>query len=140
MKDELFAELMQSASEALEHAQGKRELRTTVLPDPPKPMAAAEIRDLRQRLHASQAVFAHYLNVSTKLVQAWEAQRRRPEGAALKLLRLAQKQPAVLLADAQPGFRLKVSENAPPLPKRKSQPTRSSRHSRRAAQQRRASA
>lgn len=73
MKDELFAELMESAEEALDHARGKRELRTTVLPLPPEPMAAAEVKQLRSRLNASQAVFAHYLNVSTKLVQAWEA-------------------------------------------------------------------
>lgn len=100
MKEDLFAELLQSAKEALEHAQGKRELRTTVLPAPPAPMGAGEIRKLRATLHASQAVFAKYLNVSTKLVQAWEAQRRHPEGAALKLLRLAQNQPAVLLTDS----------------------------------------
>ena len=30
----------------------------------------------------SQAVFARYLNVSTKLVQAWEAGRLTPDGVA----------------------------------------------------------
>jgi putative transcriptional regulator len=139
MKDELFAELMQSAREALEHAQGKRELRTTVLPDPPKPMTAAEIRALRQTLRASQAVFAHYLNVSTKLVQAWEAQRRRPDGAALKLLRLAQSQPAVLLADTHPAVGGRVSEKAPLAWLTKSQAAKSSKRSRRPAKRRHAS-
>jgi hypothetical protein len=41
-------------------------------------------------------VFARYLNVSTKLVQAWEANRRKPQGPALVLLHLAAEQPAVL--------------------------------------------
>lgn len=99
MKDELFAELMESAEEALDHARGKRELRTTVLPLPPEPMAAVEVKQLRDRLNASQAVFAHYLNVSTKLVQAWESQRRQPDGAALKLLRIAEKNPSAVFTN-----------------------------------------
>ena len=49
------------------------------------PMDAAEVKRLRTRLKASQAVFAHYLNVSAKLVQAWESDRRTPDGPALVL-------------------------------------------------------
>ena len=97
MDQKHFAELMESAHEALAHARGKRELRTTVLPPPAPPMDAAEVKRLRTRLKASQAVFAHYLNVSTKLVQAWESDRRAPDGPALVLLRLAEQNPAVLL-------------------------------------------
>jgi putative transcriptional regulator len=99
MKDDLFAELMESAAEALDHARGKRELRTSTLPDPPEPMNPIEVRRLRERLSASQAVFAHCLNVSTKLVQAWEGHRRTPDGAALRLLRLAENCPALLFSD-----------------------------------------
>lgn len=98
MKADVFAELLESAREALEHAQGKRDLRTTELPPPPRPMDGVEVRKLRDALKASQAVFAHYLNVSTKLVQAWEGGRRRPEGAALALLRLCQRAPALLVS------------------------------------------
>ena len=98
MEKDLFRELMTSAGEALEHAQGKRALRTTELPAPPKPMTASEIKALREQVNASQAVFARYLNVSTKLVQAWEAGRRRPEGAALKLLRIGGDNPKVVFA------------------------------------------
>ncbi len=96
MKKELFAELMQSVGEAVEHARGKRELRTTVLPDAPAVMNAEDIRALRGALNASQAVFAHYLNVSTQLVQAWEANRRRPDGAALRLLSIGRRAPSVV--------------------------------------------
>lgn len=74
----------------------KRELRTTVLPDAPAAMCADDIRALRAKLNASQAVFAHYLNVSTQLVQAWEANRRRPEGPALRLLSIGRRDPAVV--------------------------------------------
>src|SRR6267378_3433927 len=80
MKDETFTELLASANEALDHAQGKRNLRTTTLPLPPQPLNGRAVKRVRAALHASQAVFARYLNVSTKLVQAWEANRRRPGG------------------------------------------------------------
>jgi putative transcriptional regulator len=96
MRKKLFQELMESAQEALEHAQGKRELHTTELPDPPTPMTMAEIRAMRERVNASQAVFARYLNVSTKLVQAWEAGRRTPEGAALRLLQIGAAHPLLV--------------------------------------------
>ncbi len=92
-----FAELLESATEALAHAGGKLELRTTVLPEPPRAMSAHEVKSVRKKLNASQAVFARYLNVSPKLVQAWESKRRRPQGPALLLLRLAEKNPRSLL-------------------------------------------
>jgi putative transcriptional regulator len=96
MKDETFTELLASANEALEHAQGKRNLRTTTLPLPPKALNGRAVKRVRASLHASQAVFARYLNVSTKLVQAWEADRRTPEGPALVLLHIAARQPDVI--------------------------------------------
>lgn len=108
MKNEMFTELLGSAREALEHAQGKRSLRTTTLPLPPKPLNGRAVKRLRATLHASQAVFARYLNVSTKLVQAWEANRRNPEGPALVLLHIAAEQPAVL-----EGIRHKIGARNP---------------------------
>ena len=96
MKPKLFAELLGAANEVLEHAQGKRNLRTTHLPKAPAAMTAAEIREIRDTLQASQGVLARYLNVSTKLVQAWEAGVRSPSGPALVLLRIVERQPGLL--------------------------------------------
>jgi putative transcriptional regulator len=96
MKDETFSELLASANEALDHAKGKRNLRTTTLPLPPQPLNGRAVKRVRAALHASQAVFARYLNVSTKLVQAWEANRRKPDGPALVLLHIAARQPQVI--------------------------------------------
>lgn len=96
MKKALFDDLLHSMDEALQHARGKRELRTTVLPAAPRPMSAAEIRALRDRVNASQAVFASYLNVSPQLVRAWESDRRQPSGAALRLLELVARDPRLL--------------------------------------------
>jgi len=50
-----------------------------------------EIRQIRLREKASQAVFARYLNVTTGLVSQWERGEKRPRGASLKLLTLVAK-------------------------------------------------
>lgn len=110
MKNDVFAELLESANEALEHVQGKKNLKTTALPIPPKPMNGVQVKRARASLHASQAVFAAYLNVSTKLVQAWEANRRRPEGPALVLLNILVRQPRVI-------EKILLQDRAQPLPK-----------------------
>lgn len=55
---------------------------------PVKPLSAEQIRQIRLREKASQAVFARYLNVTTGLVSQWERGERHPRGASLKLLTL----------------------------------------------------
>ena len=49
------------------------------------------IRELREREHVSQPVFARYLNVSKNLVSDWERGKKKPGGPALRLLSLIQK-------------------------------------------------
>jgi len=58
---------------------------------PVRVMTAAEIKALREREGASQAVFARYLNVTTGLVSQWERGEKHPQGASLKLLALVEK-------------------------------------------------
>ncbi len=53
---------------------------------PVQPLTPEEIRALRQREGASQAVFARYLNVTTGLVSQWERGEKHPRGTSLKLL------------------------------------------------------
>ncbi len=101
MDDKLFAELLESANEALQHARGKRDLRSAVLPPPLQPMSAAAVQRLRKKRTVSQAVLAQSLNVSTRLVQAWESGRRRPDGPALLLLRLSARRPELLISSYQ---------------------------------------
>ncbi len=50
------------------------------------PISGEEIREVRERAHLSQAVFAHYLNVTTGYVSQLERGAKRPTGAALALL------------------------------------------------------
>ena len=55
---------------------------------PVRPLTPEDIRALREREGASQAVFARYLNVTTGLVSQWERGEKHPQGASLKLLAL----------------------------------------------------
>jgi putative transcriptional regulator len=58
---------------------------------PVKALSPDQIRKIRLRERASQAIFARYLNVTTGLVSQWERGERRPRGASLKLLTLVAK-------------------------------------------------
>ena len=55
---------------------------------PVETLTPAQIRRIRLREKASQAVFALHLNVTTGLVSQWERGEKRPRGASLKLLNL----------------------------------------------------
>ena len=50
----------------------------------------------RQRLGLSQVAFARMLGISPRTIQEWEKGRRRPQGAALSLLRIAQAKPDIV--------------------------------------------
>lgn len=58
---------------------------------PVEALTPEQIRRIRAREKASQAVFARYLNVTTGLVSQWERGEKRPRGASLKLLTLVAK-------------------------------------------------
>ena len=65
---------------------------------PVKNLSAAQIKRLRTRNKASQAVFAAYLNTSPSTVQKWEQGQKKPNGPSLKLLNLVQKKGLEALA------------------------------------------
>ncbi len=54
----------------------------------PQPMPPESIRQLRERVQLSQAVFASVLGTSISTVQKWEAGAKRPSGPSLRLLDL----------------------------------------------------
>jgi len=58
---------------------------------PVRMLGPEEIRQIRQREHISQPVFARYLNVSRNLVSDWERGVKKPGGPALRLLTVIQK-------------------------------------------------
>lgn len=67
-----------------------RELEALQIPEV-KELTPRQIKNIRERESASQAVLALFLNVSPSTVQKWERGEVRPQSAALKLLNLAYK-------------------------------------------------
>ena len=51
-------------------------------------LTASQIKRIRERNKASQAVFAAYLNTSVSTIQKWERGEKKPNGPSLKLLNL----------------------------------------------------
>lgn len=94
------SDLIGSMREALAHARGRLTLKTTEVPRPVRKMSPASIARIRHTLKASTPVFAAYLNVTPDTVRSWEKNRRKPSGAALRLLQIAERQPEILLASA----------------------------------------
>jgi putative transcriptional regulator len=64
-----------------------REFDALCLP-PVKEFTAAQIKRIRMKSKASQAVFAAYLNTGKSTVQKWEQGQKKPNGPSLKLLNL----------------------------------------------------
>ncbi len=56
-------------------------------------MDPADIRMIRQKLDKSQSEFALMIGVSVSTLQNWEQGRRRPEGPARALLKIASENP-----------------------------------------------
>ena len=65
---------------------------------PLKAFRPADIKRLRLRSRASQAVFAAYLNTSVSTVQKWEIGEKTPSGPALKLLNIVERKGLKALA------------------------------------------
>jgi putative transcriptional regulator len=94
----LFERLKAGLQEGVQFAQGKRKLRTTVIPDLPPALHPQDVLQLRQRLHMSQPEFARLMNVSVKTVQTWEQGTRSPSQAAGRLLQVLRAQPEMVCA------------------------------------------
>ncbi len=57
-----------------------------------------QIKGIRLKVKASQAVFAAYLNTSISTIQKWELGLKHPNGISLKLLNLVDKKGLDILA------------------------------------------
>src|SRR4029077_18114696 len=85
--------LLQSLRGHADHLEGKKKvtMRVTnlVLPTAIEAIPPKEISGIRLRLNASHTLFAPLLNVPLATARSWEQGKRRPSGAALRLLDLA---------------------------------------------------
>ena len=84
---ELYEDLMAGFNEIHESIQSGKELKTTILTIPEvKHYSKVEIKEIRQKTGMTQALFAYYMGVSKKTVEAWEHGTNHPTGPACRIL------------------------------------------------------
>ncbi|HEY0035630.1 MAG TPA: NadS family protein, partial [Longimicrobium sp.] len=95
VKEELFDELMESARQAVAIRRGEMEAsRVFTYED-------VDVAALRKRFRLSQPKFAAMMGISVGTLRNWEQKRRRPEGPARVLLRVAALNPEAVLAASE---------------------------------------
>ena len=83
----LFEDLKEGLQEAIDYERGTGKARsTTIMIAPVKKYTNAEIKSIRNKAGMTQSVFASYLGVSKKTVEAWELGRTHPTGPAYRLI------------------------------------------------------
>ncbi|MEM7053542.1 MAG: helix-turn-helix domain-containing protein [Pseudomonadota bacterium] len=96
-KRKLFDELMQGVDAMQQQRKEKITLRTHEVEDlQPLTVDANSIRDTRERMHVSRAVFARRLRVSIRTLENWEQGRARPNAQAAALILMVRKFPDTL--------------------------------------------
>lgn len=94
MKDELFEEIVKSVR------QGGAIMQGAAPPSRKFEFHDTEVKALRKKFGLSQDRFARLLGISPGTLRNWEQGRRRPEGPAQVLLRIASRHPEALLENA----------------------------------------
>lgn len=90
----LFDDIKTGLGQAIEYEKGNLKTKTTTLSvEPIESFKPEEIRSIRIETGLTQILFAKYMGVSVKTVEAWEAGRNHPEGAACRLLAMTRNDP-----------------------------------------------
>jgi putative transcriptional regulator len=93
-KRKLFNELMEGVQAMRKQRKGKITLRTHKFHDlRPLEIEAELIRDTRERLNVSRAVFARHLRISPRTLENWEQGRAKPNAQAAALILMVRKYP-----------------------------------------------
>lgn len=88
--------IMQGLEEAVAYNEGKVKARTSTISISPVPdFEAKEIKNIRNELGMTQVLFAGFMGVSTKTVEAWESGRNMPDGPARRILSMLKADPAL---------------------------------------------
>jgi putative transcriptional regulator len=87
MNDDMFAELIESTTQAVLISKGKLEPSRKFMIDTP------DIAAIRKSTEKSQEEFARMIGVSVGTLRNWEQGRRKPDGPALALLKIVSADP-----------------------------------------------
>ena len=90
----IFDDIKLGVEQAIEYEKGNLKANTRTLSVIPiEEFTPSEIKDIRKSVGMTQVLFAKYLGVSLKTVEAWEAGRNQPSGTACRLLAITKKDP-----------------------------------------------
>ena len=96
-KRKIFDELIDGVESMQQQREGKITLRTHEVDElPPIQIDADIIRDTREQLHVSRAVFARRLRVSIRTLENWEQGRAKPNAQAAALIMMVRQFPDTL--------------------------------------------
>jgi len=96
-KRKIFDEMMEGVAAMKSHRGDKITLRTYNVEAAPLPKVDSKlIRDTRERLHCSRAVFARKLRINERTLEKWEQGRAKPNPQAAALVLLVRKYPDTL--------------------------------------------
>jgi putative transcriptional regulator len=85
----LFEDLREGLQEAIDFEKGTGKAKTTIfMISPVTEYTNEQIKSIRKKAGMTQAVFANYMGVSKKTVEAWELGRTHPTGPAYRLLNI----------------------------------------------------
>ncbi|MDZ7718902.1 MAG: NadS family protein [Balneolaceae bacterium] len=91
MNDEMFNELLESVKQAGDIRKSKRKpSRHTVIEEP-------DVAAIREKYDMTQKEFSMLLGISVGTLRNWEQGRRKPQGPAKVLLKIAEKRPKAIL-------------------------------------------
>ena len=91
----IFDDMKVGLEQAIAFEKGTGKAKVTVLSiSPVDRFSADEIRNIRKNTGMTQVLFAKYMGVSVKTVEAWESGRNHPEGTACRLLSMTRIDPA----------------------------------------------
>ncbi len=90
MGNKVYDSVMTGLNEAISDAKSNRPIlkRHRVTIEPVKIYDAEEVKRIRLSTGMSQTVFAGYMGVSDKTIEAWEAGTNHPSGSASRLLQM----------------------------------------------------
>jgi putative transcriptional regulator len=96
-KRNIFGELMEGVVAMKEHREGKLTLRSYKTESKPLPKVGPKlIRETRERLRCSRAVFARKLHINERTLEKWEQGRAKPNRQAAALVLLVRRYPDTL--------------------------------------------
>jgi putative transcriptional regulator len=88
---------MRGLIEAVDDAKGRTSLkRDSIEIEPIKKYDSQKIKGIRSSVGMSQKLFAGYLGVSQKTVEAWESGKNIPNGTASRLLQILEQNPNLI--------------------------------------------